>query len=110
MKKIILSATFAFLSVAAISQTNWKVDASHSKLGFSVTHMMVSDVDGKFKLYEGNVTSKTEDDFTDATIDFTADAASINTEDEKRDGHLKSPDFFDVEKYPKISFKSTSMK
>ncbi|MBA3662746.1 MAG: YceI family protein [Bacteroidetes bacterium] len=111
MKKLILTAAVALLSVnAAISQTNWNVDASHSKLGFSVTHMMVSDVEGKFKVYEGKVTSKTDEDFTDAAIEFSADAASINTEDEKRDGHLKSADFFDVAKYPKITFKSTSMK
>lgn len=110
MKKMILSAAVALLSTSAIAQTNWKVDASHSKLGFSVTHMMVSETEGKFKVYEGKVSSKTNDDFTDAAIEFTADAASINTEDEKRDGHLKSADFFDVEKYPKITFKSTSMK
>lgn len=110
MKKMILSTSVAFLTTVSIAQTNWKVDASHSKLGFSVTHMMVSEVEGKFKVYEGKVTSKTDEDFTDASIEFTADAASINTEDEKRDGHLKSADFFDVEKYPKITFKSTSMK
>ncbi|MCW3078121.1 MAG: hypothetical protein JWO32_2730 [Bacteroidetes bacterium] len=110
MKKLILSASVALLSLAAYSQTNWKVDPSHSKLGFSVTHMMVSDVEGKFKVYEGTVSSKTDIDFTDASINFSADAASINTDDEKRDGHLKSADFFDVEKYPKITFKSTSMK
>lgn len=110
MKKMILSVAVAFLSTASIAQTNWKVDAGHSKLGFSVTHMMVSEVEGKFKVYEGKVTSKTDEDFTDAAIEFTADAASINTEDEKRDGHLKSADFFDVEKHPKITFKSTSMK
>ncbi|MBX3165289.1 MAG: YceI family protein [Bacteroidetes bacterium] len=94
---------------AATAQTNWKVDASHSKLGFSVTHAMVSEVEGKFKVFDGSATSNNID-FTNSNIEFTADAASINTEDEKRDGHLKSPDFFDVEKFPKITFKSTSMK
>jgi polyisoprenoid-binding protein YceI len=110
MKKIILTASVALMGLNAISQTNWKLDASHSKLGFSVTHMMVSETEGKFKVYDGKVTSKTDEDFSDAAIDFTADAASINTEDEKRDAHLKSADFFDTEKYPKITFKSTSMK
>jgi polyisoprenoid-binding protein YceI len=109
MKKIILSA-FALVSSAAIAQVNWKVDASHSKVGFSVTHLMVSETEGKFRVYDGKVSSKSESDFTDAGIEFTADAASINTEDEKRDAHLKSADFFDAEKYPKLIFKATSMK
>ena len=98
------------MMTASIAQVNWKVDASHSKLGFSVTHMMVSDVEGKFKIFQGEVNSKTESDFTNAVVNFTADASSINTEDAKRDGHLKSPDFFDVAKYPNITFKGTSMK
>ena len=72
--------------------------------------MMVAETEGKFKIFNGTVSSKSEMDFTDAQISFTADAASINTEDEKRDGHLKSPDFFDVAKFPEISFKSVSMK
>lgn len=103
--------TAAIITLGANAQTNWNVDASHSKLGFAVTHMMVSETEGKFKIYEGQVSSvKPDADFTDANINFSIDAASINTDDEKRDGHLKSPDFFDVEKYAKITFKSTSMK
>ncbi len=100
----------AAISLSAKAQTNWNVDGSHSKLGFAVTHMMVSETEGKFKIYEGKVSSKGDLDFTDAKIDFTVDAASINTDDEKRDGHLKSPDFFDVAKFPKITFVSKSMK
>lgn len=101
----------AALTFGAKAQSNWNVDASHSKLGFAVTHMMVSETEGKFKVYEGKVTSvKPDADFTDAKVEFSVDAASINTDDEKRDGHLKSADFFDVEKYPKITFVSTSMK
>lgn len=110
MKKLVLSLATAFIMLNASAQTNWKVDVSHSKLGFSVTHMMVSETEGKFKIFNGSVESKSEMDFTDAKIDFTADVNSINTEDEKRDGHLKSPDFFDAAKHPTITFKSTSMK
>ena len=110
MKKLITPLAAVLMMSVATAQVNWKVDGSHSKLGFSVTHMMVSETEGKFKVYEGSASSKTEMDFTDANINFSVDAASINTEDEKRDGHLKSADFFDVEKYPKITFKSTSMK
>src|SRR4051812_19434928 len=111
MKNFITTVAASFIMVAAANaQVNWKVDASHSKLGFSVTHMMVAETEGKFKVFDGTASSKTEMDFTNAAITFTADAASINTEDPKRDGHLKSPDFFDVEKNPTITFKSTSMK
>lgn len=111
MKTLTTLAVAAVLSLNANAQTNWNVDASHSKLGFAVTHMMVSETEGKFKIYEGKVSSEKADaDFSNAKIDFSIEAASINTDDEKRDGHLKSPDFFDVAKYSKITFKSTSMK
>jgi polyisoprenoid-binding protein YceI len=112
MKKLIISsATLAITSFGSLmAQTNWKIDNSHSKVGFMVTHLMVSETEGKFKIYEGAVSSKSDIDFTDAKIEFSADANSINTDDEKRDGHLKSPDFFDAQKYPKITFKATSMK
>lgn len=111
MKTLTTLAAAAIISLNANAQTNWNVDASHSKLGFAVTHMMVSETEGKFKIYEGKVSSEKADaDFTNAKIDFNIDAASINTDDEKRDGHLKSADFFDVAKYPTIAFKSTSMK
>jgi polyisoprenoid-binding protein YceI len=103
-------AAATLITISATAQTNWNVDASHSKLGFAVTHMMVSETEGKFKIYEGKVSSlKSDADFTGASIFFNVDAASINTDDEKRDGHLKSADFFDVAQFPKISFKSTSM-
>lgn len=86
------------MMTATVAQTKWKVDASHSKLGFSVTHMMVAETEGKFKVFDGTATSKTEMDFTNADISFTADVNSINTEDPKRDGHLKSPDFLMLKK------------
>ena len=101
----------AAMTLNATAQTNWNVDASHSKLGFAVTHMMVSETEGKFKIYEGKVSSpKADVDFSGSTIDFSVDAASIDTDDDKRDGHLKSVDFFDVAQFPKITFKSVSMK
>lgn len=87
----------------------WKVDTSHTKIQFSVTHMMISSTTGDFKVFEGNVISK-GDDFAECEIQFSADVNSIDTDDEKRDGHLKSEDFFYAEKYPKITFKSKSFK
>lgn len=86
----------------------WAIDNSHSEIGFSVRHMMLSTARGVFGAFSGTV------DFNEATpaaskVDVTIDTTSINTRDEKRDGHLKSPDFFDVEKYPTITFKSVSV-
>ncbi len=101
-----------FLSGActsAFAQSIWTIDRSHTDISFSVSHLAVSEVTGRFKQFEGELKAKS-DDFTDAEIMLTIDAASINTEDEKRDGHLKSADFFDVAKYPTITFKSKSFK
>jgi polyisoprenoid-binding protein YceI len=110
IKKIsIVFASIVAITVSVTAQTNWSVDPRHSKIKFTTTHSMITEVDGYFKIYEGQITGAKED-FTGASILFSADASSINTEDEQRDGHLKSPDFFDVEKYPKITFKSTSFK
>lgn len=109
-KTLVTAALVAFAGLSAVAQVKWKIDNSHSKVGFSVVHLMVSETEGKFKIYEGNVESKTEADFSDAKIDFTIDVNSINTDDEKRDGHLKSPDFFDAANHPKMTFKATSMK
>lgn len=110
MKKLKQTLALVAFSAGLMAQTNWKVDASHSKLGFLVVHMMISETEGTFKVYEGTVSSPKETDFTNASIDFKVDVNSVNTDDEKRDGHLKSADFFDAEKNPKMTFKSTSMK
>lgn len=109
MKKInILLALVAF-TTSAFAQSTWNIDKTHSKIGFSVSHMVVSETEGTFKDYEAKVVSKT-DDFNGAEVTFTAKVASINTENERRDGHLKSPDFFDAEKFPEISFKGNIVK
>lgn len=104
-----MSAIALFTALATNAQTNWSVDNSHSNVKFTITHMVVSEVEGYFKTYNGKVTTTT-DDFQDAKIDFTVDVNSINTDDEKRDGHLKSDDFFNAEKFPTMKFKSTSFK
>lgn len=111
MKTIKLTfSALVLMASSLMAQTNWTVDAAHSKLGFKVTHMMVSETEGKFKVYEGKVTTKTDIDFVDATVEFSVDVNSISTDDDKRDAHLKSDDFFNAEKFPKMTFKSTSMK
>jgi polyisoprenoid-binding protein YceI len=107
MKKITLLVAAFVAGLTAFGQ-GWTLDKSHAKLGFNVTHMMVSDVEGSFKNFDLKVTSAKED-FTDAVIELTADVNSINTDNEKRDGHLKSSDFFDAAKYPSLTFKSKSI-
>lgn len=109
MKKINFLLIALLTSGSLFAQTTWNIDNSHSKIGFNVTHMVVAEVEGGFKDYSGSVISKT-DDFNGAEISFTAKVASINTENERRDGHLKSADFFDAEKFPDISFKGTLVK
>ena len=87
--------------------STWNIDPAHSEVGFKVKHLMINNVKGQFKKFEGTVESE-KDDFKDAKITFKAEAASIDTASEQRDGHLKSPDFFDVEKFPEIKFISES--
>ena len=91
------------------AQSKWNVDASHSNVKFSVSHLVVSEVEGSFRVFDGTIDAPS-DDFNNATINFTVDVASINTDNEKRDEHLKSDDFFNAAKYPKMTFKSTSFK
>ena len=111
MKKIILCSAVALAtSLQSFAPAgSWELDKSHAKLGFSIVHMMVSDVEGAFKIQDATITSS-KADFSDAVVSLTADAKSINTDFEARDEHLRGEDFFDVAKYPTISYKSTSFK
>jgi len=83
----------------------WEIDAVHSQATFSVKHMMISTVKGHFEVLSGKL-ELDEQHPENSWVEAQVDAASINTRDTKRDGHLRSPDFFDVEKYPTITFKS----
>ncbi len=104
MKKLNVLLALVFVAGAATAQTTWKIDKGHSKVGFTVTHMVVAETEGKFDDFDGTIVSKS-DDFNGAEVEFTAKVASINTESERRDGHLKSADFFDAEKFPDVKFK-----
>lgn len=107
MKK--LSIVIALFSVAFLqAQTTWNIDASHSSIRFAVDHMVISEVDGIFSKYEGSVIT-TKSDFSDAKINFVVDVNSVDTYNEKRDEHLRGDDFFETEKYPKMTFVSTSV-
>lgn len=105
---LMMTAALA-LGMSATAQTKWKLDKVHSSVRFSVQHMVVSEAEGTFKMWDGTV-ENSKDDFSDAKINFTVDVNSINTDNERRDGHLKSDDFFNVEKFPTMKFESTSMK
>ncbi len=94
---------------AATAQTNWSIDKAHSNIGFSVAHMVVSETTGNFKDFDAKVVS-TADDFAGATVEFSAKTASVFTDNEKRDGHLKSDDFFNAEKFPELKFTGTLVK
>jgi len=113
MKKITMIAAVGIsallFSFKTIAPATWSVDKAHAKLAFTVTHMGVSDVEGSFKITDATITAD-GDDFNNATIELTADAASLNTDQEARDKHVKSDAFLDVTKYPTITFKSTSFK
>jgi polyisoprenoid-binding protein YceI len=108
MKKIVIASLALVASFAGFAQS-WSLDKSHSKLNFSVTHLLISDVEGSFKNINSKFTAS-KADFSDANIELTADVNSINTDDENRDKHLKSPDFFDASKFNTLTFKSKSFK
>lgn len=110
MKTIKLSLMLFIASFSlTFAQTNWVFDKSHSKIGFSVSHMVITDVEGNFKEFDGKIESS-GDTWENAKIEFTADIASIDTDNEKRDEHLRSDDFFNSEKFPKLSFVGKSFK
>jgi polyisoprenoid-binding protein YceI len=88
--------------------TKWSIDPTHSEVQFKVKHLVISTVTGSFQNFEGTVETE-GDDFTNAKVNFSLDVTSINTNQEQRDGHLKSADFFDAEKYPHVKFESTSV-
>ena len=108
MKKLFLSFAISFLSIALVAQGTWKSDPMHSKLTFGTTHLGISEVEGLFKKFDA-VIQTTKSDFSDAVFNLSVDVATIDTEVEMRDNHLRSADFFDVAKYPTMSFKSTSV-
>jgi polyisoprenoid-binding protein YceI len=94
------------MSTATQPTAAWKLDPVHSVAEFKVKHMMISNVKGQFAGVSGSMTLD-ENDVSQSRVEATIDAASINTRDAQRDAHLKSADFFDVEKFPTLSFRST---
>ena len=110
MKKQLFSLVILALMVSGLAaQTTWNVDKVHSNVKFNVSHMVVSEVEGSFRGFEGSLVAS-KADLSDASIKFSVDVNSVNTDNERRDGHLKSDDFFNAEKFPKMTFVSKSFK
>ena len=108
VKKTLFLLIVSVVAINSFSQTQWKIDPAHSSLNFNILHSGISVVNGKFIDYTGDVTTYGEE-FVNANIDFTIQVASINTNIEMRDNHLRSSDFFEVEKYPTMTFKGTKI-
>ncbi|MDP3147964.1 MAG: YceI family protein [Ignavibacteria bacterium] len=109
MKQFILAAALLLISASSFAQTQtWKADLAHSKVGFLVSHLVVSEVEGKFTDYTATLT--TDANSKPEKIEAVIKAASITTDNEARDKHLKSDDFFAAEKFPELTFVSKSIK
>jgi len=109
MKAILLSGLLTLtLFSLAVGGEKYNVDVAHSSIGFSVKHLVISNTKGEFKDFSGVINYDAED-ISKSSVEITINTASIDTDDAKRDGHLKSPDFLDVEKHKTITFKSTKI-
>jgi len=104
-----LTLVSTLLALPAVAETSdWAVDPAHSRVGFSVPHLMVSEIEGQFKTYSAKV-ALDESDLAKSQVEFSAETASIDTGNADRDKHLKSPEFFDAPKFPQLTFKSTKI-
>jgi polyisoprenoid-binding protein YceI len=108
MKRLLAALPLLIAGIAHADSAEWKFDSSHSTVGFSVPHLVVSSVDGRFKEVTAKVSLEGAD-LTKSQVSVEINTASINTDDEKRDEHLRGADFFDVKKFPKLTFKSTKI-
>lgn len=108
MKFLLTPFFFIVIWITAQAQTSWDIDMMHSYVGFDITYMEIIPFHGKFEQLTGSVQSK-EEDFSDMKIEAKIPASSINTGSKKREEHLRSSDFFDMDKHPEILFKSTKV-
>lgn len=106
MKSFLFALATLFAGVTATAQT-WTADVAHSRVEFTVTHMMISEVDGRFTDFQATLTQGKED-FSGSSVNATIATKSVNTDNEGRDKHLRGDDFFNAEKFPAITFVSTA--
>ena len=113
MRKIMIATALLvagiFVTNMSKGQQTWTVDKAHSSVNFTIQHLVISEVDGTFTDFDGKMVSPSVD-FSNAKIDFTVNVASVNTDNENRDAHLKADDFFNAEKFPKMTFTGVSFK
>ena len=111
MKKalLILVLTLSSIYLVRAQESIWKIDMTHSKMTFTVTHLSLSEVDGVFKDFSATITSSKED-FSDAVFEGSADLTNVTTNNERRDAHLQREDMFNTQEYPTLTFKSTGIK
>lgn len=109
MKSIATIVAAAVLTSASVFANTWEIDRVHSSVGFQVNHMVISKVNGKFDSFNGTINFDGKD-FSKASVVVNIDPKTIDTDNERRDGHLKSPDFFAADSLPEMKFVSTSIK
>ncbi|HSS96664.1 MAG TPA: YceI family protein [Terriglobales bacterium] len=108
MRKFLSVVTFALLGSSFLFADTYNLDKAHTQISFTVSHLVISHVSGGFRDFNGTINYDPAD-VSKSSVDVHIVASSINTGEEKRDGHLKSPDFFDVQKFPELTFKSTKV-
>lgn len=108
MKRLLAALPLLVAGIAHADSVEWKLDTSHTNIGFSVPHLVVSSVSGRFKEASAKVVLD-DADLTKSEVAIEINAASIDTSEAKRDDHLRSADFFDTKKFPKLTFKSTKI-
>jgi polyisoprenoid-binding protein YceI len=104
-KSVVACTASLFLTVSAWAVDTYEIDPAHTHIGFSVRHMVVTNVKGKFSQFAGTI-AYDDKDITKSAVNLTIQAASIDTDNDKRDEHLKSADFFDAQKFPTLTFQS----